>query len=359
VISNGIQVGEALSGNNTKTTHWKETVPLPVKVMVIGVARFAIELAGVADGTPVYSWVYPEDRIKGFYDYALAREIIPWFNKTIAPYPFRKLASVQSTTMFGGMENASAVFYSENSIRGNRSNEALLTHEIAHQWFGNSATESSWQHVWLSEGFATYLTHMYLEDKYGNDSLLKRMRADRKEVLAFGIRKPGSVIDTSVRSNFITLLNTDTYQKGGWILHMLRNLIGEENFRKGIRQYYATYKGKNASTEDFQKVMQSLTKHDLGVFFKQWLYTPGNPDLQVSYTYDQNQKEVIVEVVQLQETAFTFPLDIEIVTSTKKIPGTYMVKGKKTILRVHSDQEPDRLILDPGVRLLFSEVKNQ
>lgn len=98
----------------------------------------------------------------------------------IGPYAYKKLANVQSKTRFGGMENAGAIFYSEYSVNGYRGEERLIAHEIVHQWFGNMATEKSFAHFWLSEGFATYLTHIYLESKYGMDSLKKQMQTGMK-----------------------------------------------------------------------------------------------------------------------------------------------------------------------------------
>ena len=244
VVSNGLQTEETNLPNHFKITHYTETVPLATKVMVIGVADFAVNLSGNVDCIPVYSWVYPENKDKGFYDYALADNILPFFIKNVGPYAYKKLANVQSKTRFGGMENASAIFYFENSVVGDRKVEALLTHEIAHQWFGNSATEKNWQHIWLSEGFATYMTHLYLENKYGLDTLLKRMKTDRNDVIEFSKKKNTPVVDTTITKNFMELLNTNSYQKGGWILHMLRRKLGDEIFWKGIKKYYADYAGR-------------------------------------------------------------------------------------------------------------------
>src|SRR5204863_6116924 len=149
-----------------KITHWKTSVVLPTKVMVIGVARFAIEYEGEINKVPLQSWVYPQNRKEGFSDYSMASGPLDYFSKNIAPYPYEKLANVQSTTRWGGMENAGNIFYYENSVTGKANIEGLLAHEVAHQWFGDSASESDWYHVWLSEGFATYFTQLYLENKY-------------------------------------------------------------------------------------------------------------------------------------------------------------------------------------------------
>ncbi|MEL6925988.1 MAG: M1 family aminopeptidase [Bacteroidota bacterium] len=171
-IANGEQIEETNLNDNTRLTHWKENVPLPTKVMVIGVARFAVNLAGYVDQIPVTSWVYRQDRYAGFGDYKMATEVLAFFIKKIGTYPYGKLANVQSKTRYGGMENAGNIFYFENSVNGKKDQEKLIAHEIAHQWFGNSASEMSWHHLWLSEGFATYLTDLYLEEVRGRAAFL-------------------------------------------------------------------------------------------------------------------------------------------------------------------------------------------
>lgn len=157
VVANGVLVEETNINESLRLSHWQETADLPMKVMGFGAAAFAVNYAGDVGNVPVYSWVYPADRDKGFADYGLATRVLPFFVNNIAPYPYRKLANVESKTIFGGMENAGAIFYSEKSITGKGGLEELLAHEIAHQWFGNMATEADWPHVWLSEGFSKRL----------------------------------------------------------------------------------------------------------------------------------------------------------------------------------------------------------
>ena len=186
VVANGIQVEETSLGNGFKTTHWQEDTPISTKVMVIGVAEFAVNLAGVVNNCiPVYSWVYPESKDNGFYDYAIAKDILPFFINNVGPYGYKKLANVQSKTRFGGLENANTIFYSEGSVSGSRRSEGTVVHEIAHQWFGNMATEKSFGHLWLSEGFATYFTILYFEKTYGKDTAVKMLSEDRDQVIAY------------------------------------------------------------------------------------------------------------------------------------------------------------------------------
>jgi len=152
VISNGIWVEESALSGHKKFTHWKETLALTTKVMVIGLADFAVNYAGTVDCIPVSSWVFPKDRKNGFYDYEQALEILALFLKNVGHYACQKLANVEAITIFGGMENASAIFYYEQSITGKHTrSEELIAHEIAHQWFGNSVTEADWPHVCVVE----------------------------------------------------------------------------------------------------------------------------------------------------------------------------------------------------------------
>src|SRR5678815_3934794 len=140
VISNGKLEEEKRLADNKKLTHWEEDVSLSTKVMVIGVAKFAVkQYEDSPPSTPVSAWVYPQDSIPGFRNYSVAPAIVKFFSGYIGDYPYNKLANVQSTTIFGGMENASAIFYYEQSAEEDKPMEDLLAHEIAHQWFGDMA----------------------------------------------------------------------------------------------------------------------------------------------------------------------------------------------------------------------------
>ncbi|MEP7108096.1 MAG: M1 family metallopeptidase [Ferruginibacter sp.] len=356
VISNGMLVEESSIEAHKKFTHWKETVALPTKVMTIGLADFAVNYAGNVDCIPVSSWVFPEDKENGFYDYGQAMEILPFFIKEVGPYAYKKLANVEAITIFGGMENAGAIFYNEQSITGKRGySEELIAHEIAHQWFGNSATESDWQHVWLSEGFATEMANLYLENKYGEDTLKARLKADREAVIKFSKARFTPVVDSSEKENYMALLNRNSYEKGGWVLHMLRRKMGDTLFWKGIRRYYADYAGKNASTDDLRKVLEEVSRINLKEFFQQWLYTPGHPELQVKWKYNEKNKAVILYILQEQKQLFSFPLEFAFIAGgpLKNDNQTFLIKEKITQLEIPVTIRPTQVIADPATNLLF------
>jgi len=353
VVANGIQIEETSLGNGFKTTHWKEDTPISTKVMVIGVADFAVNLSGTVNGCiPVYSWVYPEDRTIGFNDYSQAKEILEYYIGHIGSYGYKKLANVQSKTRFGGLENANTIFYAENSVTGTKKSEGLLAHEIAHQWFGNMATEKSFGHLWLSEGFATYFTILYFENKYGRDTAIKMIAEDRAQVIEFSKRNTRAVVNTE-ETDYMNLLNANSYQKGGWVLHMLRSELGDSIFWKSIRKYYATYSGGVADTRDLQKVFEGVSGKDLKQFFDQWLYSPGQPELDIKWSYNDQSKEITINVEQKQSGNFMFPLKIGVkYPSGKKITQQFYMDKKTKSFTVKVPEKPTLLIADPNVEFL-------
>jgi aminopeptidase N len=359
VVANGVKVEEKpWDMPGYKQTKWKEETPISTKVMVIGVADFAVQQPGTVAGIPVYSYVFPENKDKGFHDYAMATDILPFFIKNIGPYGYKKLANVQSKTIFGGLENANTIFYAENSVTGDRRSESLITHEIAHQWFGNMATEKTFAHLWLSEGFATYMTVLYFEGKYGIDTATAMLKKDREEVIESPTTLMRPVVDET--KDYMQLLNTNSYQKGGWILHMLRRQLSDSIFWKSIRSYYATYGGKTADTDDLRKIVETVSGVNLETFFKQWCYTPGIPKLKVEWKYMPGRKKIEVSVEQLQDNLFEFPLEIGLGDGNKILKVEKLnIKEKKQQFSFSAGDATSLVKLDPATSLLFTATVKQ
>jgi len=355
IVSNGIQTEQRLLNDSLKLTHWKEDVLLPTKVMVIGAADFAVSDAGYAGTIPVTSWIYNEDKEQGFHDYAKAKDILKYFSTYIGPYGYKKLANVQSKTIFGGMENAGAIFYFEGSVSGNGRVEDLLAHEIAHQWFGDMVTETNFKHLWLSEGFATYLTDVYIESVYGTDSLRHRLIGERNKVIAFAEKSNAPVVDTT--SDYMQLLNASSYQKGAWILHMLRNMVGDAVFKNIIREQYKKFAGKNASSEDFIATAEKVSHKKLQSFFKQWLYQPGIP--VIAWKYNAVKKNVVITTVQQQKRSFSFPMEFLLVTEKGSFLKTIVVKSRSTIMSFPVKEKLLQVIPDPNCKLLWQQASGQ
>lgn len=351
VVSNGSRVDEK-SEYGWTTTHWRTRVPLPTKLMVIGVSPFAVENLVSSSGIPVSSWVYPQNREEGFYDYRQATQALDFFESYVAPYPYSKLANVQSKTVYGGMENASCIFYRESSVTGKREHESLLAHEIAHQWFGDAVSELNWHHIWISEGFATYLTDLYTEHSHGREAFVASMVDERGQVLRFAKRRLAPIIDTTLPVS-IRLLNKNSYEKGGWVLHMLRRELGDSLFQQCIKDFYKKYEFGNVLTGDFQEVVESVSGRDHEEFFRQWLYESGHPVL--SAKWKKRGKKILLTITQHQEQGlFSFPLDIEFVNgkgdSFKETLAISSYSGTFTLIPPF---KPSELKLDPDTWLLF------
>jgi aminopeptidase N len=355
VVANGRLVEETDLAGDRRRTHWREAEPIATYLMVIGVARFAVQYVDEAGGVPIETWVYPQDRDAGFFDFARTRRVLEFFSDRVGPYDYEKLANVESTTRYGGMENASNIFFTERAVTGTRRVESTVVHEVAHQWFGDSVTESDWNHVWLSEGFATYFTHLFDEWAYGRDRLVAGMTRDRDIVLAFAAGNPDlRVVDDRVPIRQV--LSPYTYQKGGWVLHMLRRRIGDEAFWEGIRTYHRTYRNGNALSEDFARVMSEASGQDLTGFFTQWLYEPGQPDLDVTWRYDAARKAIALRVEQRHPgPAFAFELDVGVAPAEGAPPRSETVKVTERVqsFTMAADTEPAALSLDPDVWLLY------
>lgn len=353
VISNGIKQTERLLANGSKMTYWKEDIPSSTKVMVIGAAKFATKTYDNSPvGIPVSAWVYPQDSTKGFYDFALAPDILKFFSDYVAPFPYNKLANVQSKTIFGGMENASAIFYAENLVTGERSGESTIAHEIAHQWFGDMASEKSFAHLWLSEGFATYLTNYYFEKKYGKEVAAKRWEKDREKVIAFSKQSSSPVVDST--KDLMSLLNANSYQKGAWVLHMLSNEVGENVFQKIIQTYYNQYKGSNAETRDFEAVAEKISGKELTWFFDQWLYKSAIPNLNVKW---QHIDSVLLITPYVNNRGAGYKLRSEFLFvykdgRTEKHKLEFLAGGQISY-PINSKEKPLKVLLDPETNLLY------
>ena len=353
VIANGTLIKEVNLKNQLKLYYYTTNKPLPTYVMVIGISKFAVQNLDNFYQIPLSTWVYPQNKDEGFYDYAQAISIIEYYINHIAPFPCNKLANVQSNTRFGGMENAGAIFYSERSVTGKRDQEALMAHEIAHQWFGDSVTQKKWSHLWLSEGFATYFTNLYFEHTYGKEKLKERLIIERKKVNRFYERQKTPVIDTETK-NYMKLLNANSYEKGAWFLHMLRIKIGDKQFWQSIRAYYQKYQFSNADTQDFKKIVEDITNKDLSVFFNQWLYGIGQPELDLQWENKANEIEIIISQTQKTSIIFQFPLELmlQFNDGTTKIK-TFLIDQKTQTFKIPIQTQVKELIIDPNVSLLY------
>jgi len=294
VIANGALVEETPESGPAATrrtrTRWRTLRPIYPSVMVIGVAPFAVlELGDTACGLGELPgcvrqsvWAAPSQRAVLPGHFARAGDIVAFFSQLVGPFPYEKLAHVSTSTRWGGMENAAAIFYDEKLFRGTGHGEGLIAHETAHQWFGDAVTEREWPHVWLSEGFATYFAALWTEHAQGDSAFRAERVQMRDRVLSAPITMQKAVIDESL-TDVRKVLNSNVYQKAGFALHMLRLEIGDAAFFGGIRAYYAAHRHGNAMTSDLQAQFERAAGRPLDWFFAQWMRRPGFAEVTASW----------------------------------------------------------------------------
>jgi aminopeptidase N len=360
VVSNGFL--SPLS--NDGVWMWAERHPIPTYTMVIGAGEFTVSqhrpVINGRDTIPIEVWTYPED--SAFADsvpFRRATEIVEAMQRLIAPFPYEKLAHVQSSTKFGGMENSSAIFYAEKPYVERKMGEGVVRHETAHQWFGDAVTPRDWPHLWLSEGFATYFDGVIGAALDGDTVLVNSMRANAESYVSSNVTdRP--IVDSGYAADPIKLLNANSYPKGAWVLHMLRGTIGDSAFFRGLRSYYRTYRDSTATSEDFQRVIEKAARADLGWFFHQWLYQPGYPQLGVTWHYDAGARKVLLGITQRQKPEwglFRLPhVTLEFLGANgAKVRREVAVRAdsRETTARVDLPFAPTEVRVDPDGKLLL------
>ena len=357
VVSNGLLLEESELGNNTRLTHWKQSVPVSSWLFVLGVADFAVKYVDEFKGKSIQTWVYAKNREAGFYDFdEPTKKVLEFYSNYVGPYTYEKLANIQTPSVNGGMETSSAIFYGEDLVTGKRDERTrnVVIHEIAHQWFGNAVTETTWDDAWLSEGFATFFTLLFIENEYGKEEYTKGIIKARKTVYDLSAKMPAFSIVSERTAEKEQVTSGITYQKGAWVLHMLRNLIGENNFKKGIQNYYAKYFNANTSTDEFRAEMEKAAGKDLKLFFKQWLYQPINPTINASWTYNTSTKNLNVHLNQAQQFLYNVPVEIGYYKKGSTTPTilTMNLKDKDQVFSFPLASSPEKLELDPRNVLL-------
>jgi aminopeptidase N len=313
VVSNGALVSTKENQDGTRTFHWKMDQPHSTYLITVAAAEF-VKFQDHVGSLPVEYYVTKN------VDEATARrfmgktpEMIRFFGeKTGQPYPYPKYAQVCLPEFGGGMENTSATSMTDSAlldeIEGLEGDEdGLVAHELAHQWFGDQMTCKDWSHIWLNEGFASYFDPLFTEHDRGVDEFRQRMDGELKSYLGNDRMYRRPIVETRYRSP-MQMFDGMTYSKGGCVLHMLRGLLGEENWWKGIRGYAAKNRYEVVDTDDFRKAMEEASGKDLKWFFDQWLFKAGHPELKVRWHYEDADRTVRMKIEQTQKVDEQTPL---------------------------------------------------
>jgi aminopeptidase N len=378
VVANGKFV--SLTGN-AATSHWRyeEAKPIPAYCMVVAVNQGAV-INSPYQAVPLLYNVPQRDREYAPKGFSPAADALSFFSQTIAPYPYEKLALIVGKTLYGGMENSSAIVFTDNLFEQRQPNfnapagssnsvsahfgiptriESVVAHEIAHQWFGDSVTESTWSDLWLSEGFATYFAGLFIQKYDGEESFRQYMRNASERYLTFEKRAKFPIHDTET-TNLKGLLNENNYEKGAWVLHMLHSQLGDEAFFKGLRDYYNSHKEANATTDDLRAALEKASGKNLKDFFARWVYGSGHPIYQLTLGDREisRQRAIIIQLTQTQAgEAFMDPVPIEFSVNGKLQQQTIHPTGKTTTVTIPVDGDPGPIQVDPNETLLREIAK--
>ncbi len=364
VIANGRSV-EVRDAGDTSTWVWETDpeAPIPTYTMVIGVARFESRVlgraacgrapAGAAAGCAEVSvWALAGDGAYGEERFRRAPDMLDFYTELIGPYPYEKLAHVESSTRFGGMENASAIFYGRGGWETRRMGENVIAHETAHQWFGDAVTPASWYQLWVSEGFASYFAPLYFEARDGPEAF--RAAMDRLRSSVVESEMAGQAIIDSSTNRLFELLNANNYQKGAWVLHMLRQRLGDPAFFAGLRDYYAGHRHANADTEAVRRALERASGQDLRAFFGQWIEAPGYPQLSIEWATEGD--DLVLALRQIQPAGWpTFAIDVEleiVAPDGGRRRITASMSARRETHRVPGAGGATSVSFDPDVRLL-------
>jgi aminopeptidase N len=376
VVSNGVLRQQIDLPMGQRRTTWVEDAPIPAWTFSLVVTNYAVDNLGEAAGIPLSSWVFPEEA-------AMARDafrqmspsILNFYLQRVGPYPYAKLAQLQSPMEGGGLELASNILYGFSGAP----DRAVVAHEIAHQWFGNGVTEASWDDVWLSEGFATYFALLYLEYADGHDAFMARVRSSADEAINYSLAHPEfTIVHKNLENVSQVISNTpQIYQGGAQVLHMLRGLIGDDAFWRAIQLYYQRFRDKHASTADFQRAVEDActSRHDcpaeagnLQWFFDQWLRRGGVPQLTGSWSYDSSAKVVQLDLAQTQsgepyrlmfDVSLRFPQPTPVPTKPSGASQRIVMNGRRVTLAIPSELEPAEVELDPRSWVSLMQARMQ
>lgn len=346
VVANGSFVSRT-EKDGWATTHWKMDQEHASYLASFAVCDYAVYKDRNACEYWVPKGIYEEEDVRR--DLGMAPDALAWFAKVLdVPYPYSKYAQILVWGSGGGMENVTATTLYEWAVVPKRvsaeiSDEALIVHELAHQWFGDLVTCRTWAHLWLNEGFATYAEWLWAEHKYGAAEMQVQMQGWAS---GFGLGSYLGEEESHVRpiacdvyTAADDLFDSHTYDRGGWILHMLRKVLGDALWWNGVSHYLKKHANGLVTTADFQRAMEEATGEKLGWFFDQWVYGMGHPDFEVSHRYENGRLILTVEQRQAPRRVKAGPLESH-VPAVFRVPVEIDIDG--TVHRVWIDERVER-----------------
>ena len=355
--SNGKLISVTTKGSR-RTYYWKTIYPISTYLICLyssNYVNFSDKYISQdkSDTMAIEYYVFPKQLKDARIDFQEIPQMIGFFAKTFGEYPFikEKYGMAEFLWNLGAMETQTLTGVGFNFITGKQFFSSVFAHELAHHWFGDAVGPETWKDIWLNEGFATYCEALYSEHKGGPGALQSSMMSKFQDDFAGTVYNPAD------------LFNTTVYNKGAWVLHMLRHQVGDSTFFKILRSYFSEYKYKSASTEDFKKVCEKISGENLDKFFEEWVFK-GTGIIKLNYNWkteknnDSYLLSVNVQQTQKEYNVYYFPLDVKIQFADQStVIKTFRVDERQKTLTFKVEKKPIEVSLDPDNWLLAETQK--
>ena len=362
-LSNGKLVSQKSNADGTRTDYWKMELPHSPYLFFIGVGDYAV-VKDSWKGKEVSYYVEKEYESVAKRIFGNTPEMMTFFSKiTGVEYPWVKYSQITGRDyVSGAMENTTATLHQESAQQDARELtdanrwEGTIAHELFHQWFGDYVTAESWSNLTLNESFADYSQTLWDEYKYGKDAGdFENFNGMRSYLMGDNSKKDLVRFYYADRED---MFDAVSYSKGGRILHMLRNLVGDSAFFKGLNLYLTTNKFKSAEAHHLRLALEEVSGMDLSWFFNQWYFGNGHPKLDIQYKYNDTLNEAMVIVKQTQNTGklFRLPTTIDIYEGSNKKRNSVIIENLVDTFRFTYTNKPDLINFD-GDKILLCEKK--
>ena len=373
VVGNGTLVEKTDNPDGTVTHHFKMDVPHSTYLISFVVGEYAVVKEKYKE-IPLGYYVYPGTESVVLKAYGRTGEMIRVFEEfTQVEFPFAKYdQTIVSAFNFGGMENITATTMADTEILLVNNPlfaggvEDLVSHELAHSWFGNLVTCKNWAELWLNEGFATFMEAAFREKAYGRRNYIVKILSDAEEFKiddAVNTKRNGLFNRNAGNVSALFERAATTYDKGGVVLHMLREQVGDAAFWRAVNIYLNRHKFGSVESTDLRKAVEEASGQDLGWFFNQWVYGLGSPKVTVKQAYNPGSKTLTLTVSQTQKLdrltppAFRLPLDVEVHSGRNVSAEKIELRKRVETFRIKVASRPTKLVFDKDEKIPLKMVK--
>ncbi len=361
-LSNGLLINQTDNKDGTRTDYWKMDQKHAPYLFFMGIGEFSV-IKDNWKNIPVNYYVEKEYEPFAKDIFGLTPEMIQFYSDyTGVEYVWPKYSQmIARDYVSGAMENTTAVLHMERAyqtssdIIDENTWENTIAHELFHHWFGDLVTTESWGNLTVNESFANYSEYLWQEYKYGADAADAHRHSEIE-----GYMSPENELKDLVRFHYNSredMFDGVSYQKGGAILHMLRNYLGDSAFREGLKLYLNDHKFGTGEAHQLRLALEEVSGKDLNWFFNQWYYSNGHPKLDIKYTVSESANIVSVEIKQKQDNFFQFPLTIDIYEDSKPKSYDVWVDEKNKSFSFKYTKKP-HLINAGADRVLLAEIKD-